>query len=161
MIATGEWYDTPAKFPAAVANKEKLDRQSRETLAQQQARNAERKKNEAQKLLAESKRLAEAAAEASAESQALSLESTSLANENLSDNSVDLNDIGGGEDTDDVEESDGKITLPNDVTGWSKAQLEDFVVTNELEKGLDLRKTKPALLDEVIAMVQDHNANLA
>jgi len=119
------------------------------------------KKNEAQKLLAESKRLAEAAAEASAESQALASESTGLANENLSDNSVDLNDIRGGEDTDDVEESDGKITLPNDVTGWSKAQLEDFVVTNELEKGLDLRKTKPALLDEVIAMVQDHNANLA
>jgi hypothetical protein len=59
------------------------------------------------------------------------------------------------------EEESGEMTLPNEFVSWTKAQMEEFVVTNGIGDGLDLRRNKEDLVNEVIAMVQDYNAKLA
>jgi len=169
LIASGEWFATPADFPTNVERKEALDAQAKEALAKQQARNAERAKASSKRKAEEAIRLMKEAEEDAAKAEALGAEVDDLEEDlasqaeqaGLTGALVEDPDVDPDADQEDEDEDDKSITLPNEAIDWSKAQLEEFVVSNELAKGLDLRNSKAKLFDEVIALIQDYNANLA
>lgn len=173
-LATGEWYASPADFPVNVAAKKALDAKKAEKLSEQQKRNANAKRRAAEKLAEDAKRAAEAAQKALEDADALDAEAEALADSAEEQNAAIAakaeaeepvtEEARTGDADGDSEEEEGpqEITLPSEATDWSKEQLEDFVVTNNLNagKGLDLRKSKAKIFDEVIALIQDYNATL-
>ena len=59
-----------------------------------------------------------------------------------------------------LDEGPTQILVPGQFPSWSKQQLEDFVVVNGLADGLDLRKTKESLVNEVLTLVQEYNERI-
>ena len=189
MVEEDDWYNTPADFPAAVKKAEEKKAAETLSAAQQaikvadrKQRTADKKKDALEELIAQAREAQAEADEAEALADELNSPSDNVQSELDPIETVPVtpetppetptseqkapvseqSDTSGEADGTDSEEDEGpqEINPPAEFVEWTKEQMEDWATEMGLTKGLDLRKNKPKIIDEVIALCQDYNAAL-